>query len=281
MARQLIGKVIGLARYPVKSMLGEKLDEVFVTERGVLGDRAYALREVATRQIASAKKFAKLLEFRSSYDSPPAPGRVAPITIELPDGRKIHAEDPDAAEVISAALGRKMIIERSSTARGERAGIDPETIFADVPIEKVIPGLTVATMPDHFGLERESFFDSAVMHVIASGTLRHMAKLAPPGSDFDPRRFRPTILVDSGERDDGFIEDDWIGGTLAVGDGLKIVDLKPALRCVMTTHPQEDLGRDYTILRTAAYHHRANVGVFASIGAAGQVKIGDPVYLDK
>ncbi len=281
MARQLVGKASALARYPVKSMLGERLDEVFITERGVVGDRAYALRELATRQIASAKKFSKLLEFRSSYDSPPAPGRAAPITIELPDGRKIHAEDPDAAEIISAALGRKMSLESSSTAHAEHAGIDAATIFADVPIEKVIPGLTAATMPDNFALEKESFFDAAVMHVIASGTLRHMAKLAAPGSIFDPRRFRPTIFVDSGDRDDGFIEDDWIGGTLAVGSGLTIVALQPALRCVMTTHPQEDLERDYTILRTAAYHHRANVGVFASIGAAGQVKVGDPVYLDK
>jgi MOSC domain-containing protein len=281
MARQLVGKVISLARYPVKSMLGEKLDDVFVTVRGVVGDRAYALREVATRQIASAKKFPKLFEFRSTYDSPPGPGRAEPVTIELPNGRKIHAEDADASEVISEALGRKMILERSSSARAEHAGIDAATIFADVPIEKVIPGLTAETMPNHFALEKESFFDSAVMHVIASGTLRHMAKLAAPGSIFDPRRFRPTIFVESGERDDGFLEDDWIGGTLAVGNDLKIVALQPALRCVMTTHPQEDLKRDYTILRTAAYHHRANVGVFASIGAAGQVKVGDPVYLDK
>src|SRR5260370_16450424 len=153
--------------------------------------------ELVTRQIASAKKFSKLREFRSSYGSPPAPGRAAPITIELPDGRKIHAEDPDAAEVISAALGRKMSLESSSTAHAEHAGIDAATIFADVPIEKVIPGLTVATMPDNFALEKESFFDAAVMHVIASGTLRHMAKLAAPGSIFDPRRFRPPIFVAS------------------------------------------------------------------------------------
>ena len=281
MARQMVGKVSALARYPVKSMLGEQLDEVFVTERGVVGDRAYALRELVTRHIASAKKFPKLFEFRSSYDSQPEPGRAAPVTIELPDGRKIHAEDNDASEAISAALGRKMILERSSNAHAEHAGIEATTIFADVPIEKVIPGLTAENMPDNFALERESFFDTAVMHVIASGTLRHMAKLAEPGSIFDPRRFRPTIFVDSGERDDGFIEDDWIGGTLAVGSSLKIVALQPALRCVMTTHPQENLPRDYTILRTAAYHHRANVGVFASIGGAGQVKIGDPVYLEK
>ena len=281
MARQLIGKVSSLARYPVKSMLGEKLDEVFVTERGVVGDRAYALREVVTRQIASAKKFPKLFEFPSSYDSPPAPGRAAAVTIELPNGRKIHAEDADASQLISEALGRKMTLERSSGARAEHAGIDAATVFGDVPIEKVFPGLTAETMPNHFALEKESFFDTAVMHVIASGTLRHMAKLAAPGSIFDPRRFRPTIFVDSGERDDAFLEDDWIDGTLSVGSALKIVALQPALRCVMTTHPQEDLQRDYAILRTAAYHHRANVGVFASIGAAGPVKVGDPVYLDK
>ena len=138
-----------------------------------------------------------------------------------------------------------------------------------MPVDKVFPGLTAATLPDYFALEKESFFDSAVMHVIASGTLRHMAKLAAPGSVFDPRRFRPTIFVDTGERDDAFIEDEWLGGTLEVGDSVRIVAMRPALRCVMTTHPQEDLPRDYTILRTAAFHHRANVGVFASIGARG------------
>ncbi|MGD1027919.1 MOSC domain-containing protein [Candidatus Binatus soli] len=281
MARRMIGKVSALARYPVKSMLGEQLDELDFTERGAVGDRAYALREMVTRQIASAKKFPRLFEFRAAYDSEPASGRVAPVTIELPGGRKIHAEDADASELISAALGRKVSLERAATARGELAGIDPATLFADVPVEKVIPGLTAAMLPEYVALEKESFFDSAVMHVVASGTLRYMAKLAAPGPVFDPRRFRPTIFVDTGQRDDAFIEDEWIGGTLEVGDSLRIVAMQPALRCVMTTHPQDDLPRDYTILRTAAFHHRAYVGVFASIGAAGRVRLGDPVCLDQ
>lgn len=281
MARRMIGKVSALARYPVKSMLGEQLDELDFTERGAAGDRAYALRELVTGQIASAKKFPRLFEFRAACDSPPAPGRAAPVTIELPGGRMIHAEDADASELISAALGRKVSLERAATARDELAGIDPATLLGDVPVEKVFPGLSAAMMPDHFALAKESFFDSAVMHVIAGGTLRHMAKLAAPGSAFDPRRFRPAIFVDTGERDDAFIEDEWLGGTLEVGDSVRIVAMRPALRCVMTTHPQEDLPRDYAILRTAAFHHRANVGVFGSIGAAGRVRLGDPVRLDQ
>jgi len=277
----MIGKVGALGRYPVKSMLGEQLDELHFTERGAVGDRAYALRELATRHIASAKKFPRLFEFRATCDRAPASTQMAPVTIEMPGGRTIHAEDADASELISAALGRMVSLERATTACGELAGIDPATIFGDVPVDKVIPGLTAAMLPDCMPLEKESFFDTAVMHVIASGTLRHMAKLSAPGSVFDPRRFRPNIFVDTGERDDAFLEDEWLGGTLEVGDRLRIVAMRPALRCVMTTHPQEDLPRDYTILRTAAFHHQANVGVFASIGAAGGVRVGDPVYLDQ
>jgi uncharacterized protein len=279
--RQQIGKVAALARYPVKSMLGERLDEVEFTERGALGDRAFALREVATGRIASAKKFPRLFEFHASFESPPHEGPLPPVKIELPDGRTIHAEDADASNVISEALGYKMKIECSAGVHRERAGIDPRTVFADVPVEQVIPGLTAETLPDHFRLESASFYDSAVMHVIATGTLRYMASLSP-GSDFDARRFRPSILVDTGEYPGAFLEDEWIGGKLVVGDGgLSIIKMQPALRCVMTTHPQESLGRDYRILRTAAYHHKAYVGVFASIEHGGLVRLGDSVWLEK
>ena len=279
MERRQIGTVTELARYPVKSMLGEHPTALDFTEHGAVGDRLYALREVATRHIASAKKFPRLFEFRATFEKPPGPEHLTPVRIALPDGRSIHAEDPDAADIISSALGRKMQLEISENAQRERAGIDPRTIFADVPVEEAIPGLSAETMPDSYPLAQTTFFDSAVMHVIATGTLRHLAKLAP-GSDFDSRRFRPSIVVESGARDDAFIEDEWLGGTLVIGH-LRIVKMQPALRCVMTTHPQEDLQRDYKILRTAASHHKVNVGVFASIEKGGHVEVGDPVFLEK
>ncbi len=277
--RRQIGIVAGLWRYPVKSMLGEQLAEMEVTERGGLGDRAYALRETATGRIVSAKKFPAMLTFRATYEEPPSPGRFAPILIKLPDGRKIHTEDAGASEVISAILGHQMKIERCESIGRERAGIDPKTVFADVPVEKVIPGLTAESMPPEFGLAPGTFFDSAPMHVLATGTLRHMAKLMP-GSIFDPHRFRPTIFVDTGLTDDRFVEDEWEGKTIAVGAALKIIKPRAALRCVMTTHPQDDLPRDYAILRTAAQHHKANLGVFAQIGTPGQVRLGDLVFIE-
>jgi len=281
MERRQVGVVAALWRHPVKSMLGEQLAEVEITERGAIGDRVYALRELATNLIVSAKKFPRMFEFRAACEGVSTPGACPTVCIRLPDGRAIHAEDPDASELISAALGKEVRIERADTAQSERAGIDPGTVFGDVPVENVRPGLTLAVMPDYFALAPGTFFDSAVMHVIASGTLRHLSKLAGEASGFDPRRFRPTIYVETGEGAGRFVEDEWEGGVLAVGDSVKIAGMRAALRCVMTTHPQDELGRDYRVLRTAASSHNANVGVFASVAASGVVRIGDGVFLEK
>ncbi|MGH7780756.1 MAG: MOSC domain-containing protein [Candidatus Binataceae bacterium] len=281
MAQKQIGTLAAIWRHPVKSMLGEQLAQVEITERGAVGDRAWALRETATRRIASAKKFAGLFGFRAKYDDPSVAGSGAPISIHMPDGSTIRPSDPEAAEKISAALGRKVTLERAETADRERAGIDPKTVFADVPIEQVIPGLSAENLPAEFALSPGSFFDTAVMHVIATGTLRHLSKLAGSKSICDPRRFRPTLFVDTGACGDCFVEDEWVGGELIVGASVKVTTMVPALRCVMTTHPQDDLPRDYDVLRTAARNHRTNLGVFAAIGAGGMVRIGDPVFLVK
>ena len=134
-------------------------------------------------------------------------------------------------------------------------------------------------MPDTFPLPTGTFFDSASIHVLASGTLVHTRTLVDQDAQLDPRRFRPNIYVETEPGNEGFIEDGWMEGTLEVGDNVKIVKLAPALRCVMTTHAQADLGRDMRILRTVAQHHNAHLGVFAAIGASGKVQVGDPVVL--
>jgi hypothetical protein len=111
-----------------------------------------------------------------------------------------------------------------------------------------------------------------------------MRTLVGEGAQLDARRFRPNIVVDTGAAAQGFVEDEWIGQTLEIGEGanggaVRIVAMQPALRCVMTTHRQEDLGRDLRIIRAAAQFHKATVGVFASVGTAGAVGLGDPVFL--
>jgi uncharacterized protein YcbX len=272
-----IGVVKELFRYPVKSMLGERLDEFDVAANGVVGDRAWALRE-ANGRIASAKKWANLFEFRAAYESTPQLESLAPVRITLPEGAIVHAGDPDASAKISAVLGRAIKLERARPDEHSRGEIDPKTVFGDVGVERLMPQFTAATLPDSFGLPYGSFFDSAAIHLVATGTLAHLRSLIGEDARADARRFRPNIVVDTGDESDRFIEDTWLDGELRIGSEVRIVKMQPALRCVMTTHRQTDLARDLRILRMAAQHHSARVGVFASIGAPGPVQIGDPVF---
>jgi hypothetical protein len=281
MPRTKIGTVKALWRFPVKSMQGEQLEELHLTARGVVGDRAWALRDLENKRIASAKKFVGLLKFHAKYEGTPDPGNLPPVKISLPHGRDIHAADANASEIISEALGHGFHLEHSPNPTGERAGIDPATIFADNPVGNVIPGLKEGQMPDYFGLHKGTYLDSATFHLISTGTLAHMRALSEGNSDFDYRRFRANLLVDTGDDASGFVEDEWVGGVLEIGDDVKVTSIQPALRCVMTTHAQQDLPRDLAILRTTVQRHQANLGAFTSIEGDGRVHLGDAVYFVK
>jgi uncharacterized protein YcbX len=92
-------------------------------------------------------------------------------------------------------------------------------------------------------------------------------------SRFEPRRFRPNLIIDTGDRK-GFVENDWIGKVLAVGSEVRIQVTGPCPRCVMTTLPQPDLPKDQGILKTPAQHNEVRVGAYASVVQAGTIGIG-------
>lgn len=68
------GSVVSLWRYPIKSMMGEELNSAAVTEHGLRGDRAYALIDVASGKVVSAKnplKWARMFDCRAAYTDNP------------------------------------------------------------------------------------------------------------------------------------------------------------------------------------------------------------------
>ncbi|MGO9264883.1 MAG: MOSC domain-containing protein [Candidatus Binataceae bacterium] len=258
MSGRQIGVVRELWRYPVKSLRGESLTEAHLTERGIEGDRRWALRELDRGGIMSARIWSALLQLRATRDDRGGNGDAL-VRIELPDGRALDVTDPATPAVLAELLGRKV----------ELAQVRRERLSA-TELDAVILG-------DAYPPKRD-FFDEDVIHIIASGTITHLRTLKPD-SDFDPRRFRANILIDTGAEADGFIEDRWLDGVLEIGPSVKINWMRPAIRCVMTTHSQPDLPRDMAILRTAAQAHDAYVGVFAAVGATGRIRVGDPVVL--
>ena len=122
-----------------------------------------------------------------------------------------------------------------------------------------------------------SFFDLFPISVITTSTLDHLAGLAPE-SRFDERRFRMNVVVRT--HGDGFVENEWVGRSLALGHGARLGVALPDPRCVMTTLPQGDLPKDVGILRTAATHNQVNVGVYANVLRGGTIRHGDRVRVE-
>jgi len=130
-----------------------------------------------------------------------------------------------------------------------------------------------------FTLPEETFFDCAMVHLLTTATLDRLRELYPQGR-FEVRRFRPNIVVESASEEKGFVENAWIGHTLAIGDGVRLSITGPCARCVMTTLPQGDLPRDPGILRAAAQHNQVNVGIYAAVLRGGTIRRGDPVSIE-
>ena len=191
-----VGTVGTLWRYPVKSMLGERLEEVFLTKNGTLGDRAWALRDIASGKIVSAKKYPVLLSFRAHYDIEPTAGDPGRVVIEMPDGRVVRPEDPETSERISRILELPVRLENKAQEL-ERTGIVRETVFGDVPVSKFKPEWTPETMPDYFQLMKGTFLEIGPIFILTSGSLDHLRACQGGTALIDQRRFRPNIYIES------------------------------------------------------------------------------------
>jgi uncharacterized protein len=273
MTPTVLGSIVSLWRYPVKSMLGEELNAVEVTKRGLLGDRAYALVDSADGKVASAKnprKWPHLFDCRAALADVPRTGMKAPpVRITLPDGTVVNGEQPGLNQLFSKVLEREVKLSALPDVRTATA----EEYWPD------IEGLDHRDTVTDFGLPEGTFFDCALVHLLTTATLDRLRELYRDGR-FEVRRFRPNIVVETASRDRDFVENAWIGQVLAIGDSVRLSVTGPCPRCVMTTLPQGDLPKDTGILRTAAQYNRANVGIYASVLEGGTVHRGDSVRLE-
>lgn len=260
-----VGAVVALWRYPVKSMLGEELNATAVTEQGVLGDRAYALIDGETGKTISAKsprKWGKLFDCRAALSAP------TQVKITLPDGTTLLSDAAEVDRLLSEAFGRSVTLE------------------SQPPIEHSIEMYTpdIAGLPDQdqitdAAIRPNSFFDGATVHLLTTATLNQLQAIAP-ASRFETRRFRPNFVIRPANGAAGFVENDWVGKTLAIGDEVRLSITGPCPRCVMTTMAQGELPPDLEILRTAVSYNGGNVGIYASVVQGGTVRRGDLVVLE-
>lgn len=285
-----VGTVRELWRYPVKGMAGERVDATAVGASGLAGDRQWAVRETARREIQSCKRHPRLLECVASYaTTSPADGVVAPVRIRFPDGSESSSEDPEIHARLSRLLGTEVTLEHLRPASdadfyrrfnrgGEAWRDDLAATFAREPGEP-LPEF-FAAMPlevrEFVGVPG-SFFLVTPLHLITTATLARL-RAWNAASDWDVRRFRPNIVVETEPVFDGLVEQTWIGARLAVG-ALRMDCVSATPRCGAITRAQGGLPFDARLLRTVVREAKQNVGVYGVAKDSATVRVGDVIAL--
>ncbi len=273
MDRTFVGTLKTLWRYPVKSMQGEALEMSEIGEKGLLGDRAYALWDVKTSRVASAKnpkKWATLLNCQATFEKTPQVDEPIPsVHISLPNGATVTSVQPEVNTVLSDWIERE--VQFLSTVP-EAPSLDQ--YWPDVEGTPYQDTVTELFMPPG------TFFDSCPIHAVTVATLERLKVLYPAG-EFEPCRFRPNLLIDTQAEQASFVENDWIGKILSIGDSVTLKIDTACPRCVVTTLAQQGLPHDIDILKTTAQHNGVIAGIRLSVIQGGTVKTGDSVWIEE
>jgi hypothetical protein len=233
-------RVTELWRFPVKSMQGERLEGGELTERGLAGDRSWALRDGATGLFLTARREPQLLFASARLDADGA------AVITLPDG-SVATDDAS----LSAWLGRPVDLVAAEPA-----------IHGTYEIALSIDDEANAEWVSWDG-PAGSFHDStrARVSIVSEASLRA----------WDRRRFRMNVIAD------GAGEDALVGTCIALG-AAEVEVTKPIDRCVMTTRPQPGgIERDLSVLKTINAELGGDLGIGGLVVTPGPVAVGDEI----
>src|SRR5580700_5917412 len=286
---RVIGTVKEIWRYPVKSMAGERMQRANVSARGIYGDRGWAIRDEKAGEIRNARKLPALLHCTAVYLREPNADDAPPAQITLPDGTTFRSDSAEANARLSDLLGRTVSIwpiqpasERDFLKRG--APDNPDMI---AELRQVFGRLENEPLPDLSTLPPQilqftspfgTFFDAFPFNLLTTASLSALAS-RNPAADFDSRRFRPNVLVETNRGIEGLVEAEWSGRTLRIG-ATRIKIEMPTVRCVIPTLDQPGVKKDPSVLRTIVRDAAQNLGAYATIANSGTIALGDQVALE-
>lgn len=285
-----VGTIREIWRYPVKSMAGERIGRTELGALGVPADRGWALRDERAGEVRGAKKFAVLMKCAARYLEEPAWERIPDAEITLPDGSRLRTSDTAALnQKLSALIGRPVTIwpiqPRERTDFYLRAAPEGGDMMAEM--REIFGRLPDEPLPDFSGVPPEvmqytsplgTYFDVYPLHLMTTASLGELARRTP-GAQIDVRRFRPNILIESPAGVAGFVDAEWTGRTVVIGETRLKIEM-PAMRCVMPTLEQKDIPKDPRVLRTIVREANQNLGSYATVTRGGEISVGDEVLLE-
>ncbi|MFT4676115.1 MAG: hypothetical protein ACJAX5_002510 [Patiriisocius sp.] len=280
-------KLATINRYPVKSMGGDSLTSASLTEWGIPGDRAWAVKDESRNSIKGGKRFPELMAMKARFITEPDQDHPSPgVEIILPNDHEVTSNDADVNDQLSRSIGAKVslwpLLPKTQLDHYRREPM-PEDGDVEANLRQIFARTSSEPLPDLSGFPKELFeyesppgtyFDAFPLLLMTTGSIESMQKVSN-ASNYDPRRFRPNLLIDL---PGAFPENQWVGRQAKLGSAvIKIEMVCP--RCVMTTHGFRDLPKDPTVMRELVKHNDGNLGVYCSIVKPGMVTAGDLLEL--
>jgi uncharacterized protein YcbX len=254
-----IGTLESVWRYPVKSMRGEQVDEVFVAYTGVMGDRLYAISssqappEFPWHTNREQEEFVLYCAGYKNHES-----TLKPLAVEAAFKETLNPPYPPAD---AFALEIK-------TPFGETLDVD-DPAFLESLRDKSEGELRL-----HF--TQKNAVDCRPLSLFSRQTLAQLEQ--ETGLDLDKRRFRANFYVDW-ESADGFYENELVNRRLKVGDRLEIMVRELDPRCKSITIDPDTAETQPRILKHIARKHNGFAGVYAVVLTEGTVRPGDEMCL--
>ena len=258
----LVGTVESLWRYPVKSMRGEEMDELFAGYAGVYGDRLFAFASSLNRKgfpFFTGRDQRRMILYRARFRNPEKAGR--PINLE-------EAEKAGGANPISASTADLMIdIE---TPDGKIFGIDDPELIEHLRAHIDRNHELTLLRSD------KALTDCRPLSIFAVQTAAKLGE--ETGTTVDKRRFRANVYMDLNSSA-GFVEDEFVGKSLRIGAKVvvHVVDRDP--RCMMITLDPDTAEKSPAILKVVAQAHNGMAGVYGAVLTEGMIRKGDAVEL--
>ena len=271
-------------RYPVKSMIGQSVGTAVLGPLGLDGDRGWATRDEVRGGIRGAKKIGELMLFAARY----VDGIGGVVEITLPDGTTTRTDEPDVNERVSAALGHDVTLwplqpetdldhYRRGAADSDDVMVELRSIFGRTEDEP-LPDFSIFP-PEIIEFESPpgTYLDAFPLLVMTTSALRSITD-ALPDAAVDVRRFRPNLVVDTGDAA-GHPEFGWVGRQARVGGA--VIQLGAACpRCVMVTRAvTPEVPSDRSVLRHIVRELDQNVGIYGTVLEPGPIALGDTYEL--
>jgi uncharacterized protein len=258
-----VGKVESLWRYPVKSMRGEELDEMFAGYAGVYGDRLYAFASSANEAgfpFFTGRDQRQIIRYQARFRNPEKAARPVNLSEAETLSPNLNPLSADASELmidVETPDGKTLAIDDPALIDNLRAGVDGKHKLTLLRSDKAMT-------------------DCRPLSIFAVQTAKKLGEEA--GIPVDKRRFRANVYVDLTNAN-GFAEDQFVGKSLRIGSKVTVAVLQRDARCMMITLDPDTAEKTPAILKQVAQAHEGMAGVYGAVLVEGTIRKGDLVAL--